>query len=123
MIHEVNHARTRNQVRLCRAGEWHTLLIDDVLPTNQLSFLAYLKAARRSLCLDIPSYAIYMPFLPNLPQSYAPISLRCKSAAYHEAHVHVSEIVLDAFLLFHPSFSPRSDWFLSKFICAPLSSD
>jgi len=37
------------QVRLCRAGEWHCVLIDDVFPTNGLSCLAYLKAARRSL--------------------------------------------------------------------------
>ena len=37
------------QIRLCRAGQWHCVLIDDVLPTDGLSCLAYLKAARRSL--------------------------------------------------------------------------
>ena len=43
-----NHAGVY-QVRLCRAGEWHCVLIDDVLPINPLTCLAYLKAARRSL--------------------------------------------------------------------------
>lgn len=45
---EFNHAGAY-QIRLCRAGQWHCVLIDDVLPTNGLSCLAYLKAARRSL--------------------------------------------------------------------------
>ena len=31
------------QVRLCRAGQWHTLTIDDTFPVNALSMLAYLK--------------------------------------------------------------------------------
>ena len=34
------------QVKLCRAGEWHCVLIDDVMPVNALSCLAYLKGAR-----------------------------------------------------------------------------
>jgi len=37
------------QVRLCRAGEWHTVTVDDTFPVNALGTLAYLKAARRSL--------------------------------------------------------------------------
>ena len=37
------------RVRLCRAGTWHTVLIDDTFPVNALEMLAYLKAARRSL--------------------------------------------------------------------------
>ena len=37
------------RVRLCRAGTWHTVLVDDTLPINALGMLAYLKAARRSL--------------------------------------------------------------------------
>ena len=45
---EFNHAGAY-QIRLCRAGQWHCVLIDDVLPTDGLSCLAYLKAARRSL--------------------------------------------------------------------------
>ena len=36
-------------MRLCRSGVWHCVVIDDVLPINGLSCLAYLKAARRSL--------------------------------------------------------------------------
>lgn len=31
------------QVRLCRAGQWHTLTVDDTFPVNALSMLAYLK--------------------------------------------------------------------------------
>ena len=45
---ELNHAGVY-QVRLCRSGVWHCVVIDDVLPINGLSCLAYLKAARRSL--------------------------------------------------------------------------
>lgn len=45
---EFNHAGVY-QVKLCRAGEWHCVVIDDVLPVTALSCLAYLKAARRSL--------------------------------------------------------------------------
>jgi len=45
---ELNHAGVY-QVRLCRSGVWHCVVIDDVLPVNGLSCLAYLKAARRSL--------------------------------------------------------------------------
>ena len=37
------------QVRLCRAGNWETVLVDDLFPTNALETLAYLKAARRAL--------------------------------------------------------------------------
>ena len=37
------------QVRLCLAGAWHTVLVDDLFPTNALGCLAYLKAARRAL--------------------------------------------------------------------------
>lgn len=36
-------------MRLCRSGEWHTITIDDTFPTIGRDFLAYLKAARRSL--------------------------------------------------------------------------
>ena len=39
---EHNHAGAY-QVKLCRAGEWHCVLIDDVFPVNALSCLAYLK--------------------------------------------------------------------------------
>ena len=42
-------ATAPSQVRLCLAGAWHTVLIDDVFPVNGLSCLAYLKAARRQL--------------------------------------------------------------------------
>ena len=45
---EFNHAGVY-QVKLCRAGEWHCVVIDDVLPVTALTCLAYLKAARRSL--------------------------------------------------------------------------
>ena len=45
---EFNHAGVY-QVRLCRSGVWHCVVIDDVFPVNGLSCLAYLKAARRSL--------------------------------------------------------------------------
>lgn len=48
LTREYNHAGAY-QVRLCLAGEWHTVLIDDVFPTDALNCLAYLKAARRSL--------------------------------------------------------------------------
>ena len=37
------------QVRLCLAGEWHTVLIDDVLPVDAMQMVAYLKPARRQL--------------------------------------------------------------------------
>ena len=37
------------QVRLCLAGEWHTVLIDDVLPVDALQMVCYLKPARRQL--------------------------------------------------------------------------
>ena len=33
------------RVRLCRAGTWHTVLVDDTLPINALGMLAYLKGA------------------------------------------------------------------------------
>lgn len=48
LTRDFNHAGAY-QVRLCLAGEWHTLLIDDIFPTDTLNCLAYLKAARRSL--------------------------------------------------------------------------
>lgn len=35
------------QVRLCRAGQWHTLTVDDTFPVNALSMLAYLKVSAR----------------------------------------------------------------------------
>jgi calpain-15 len=37
------------QVRLCRAGEWHTITVDDILPVNQFKVLTYTKPRRRSL--------------------------------------------------------------------------
>ena len=45
---EVNPAGAY-QVRLCFAGQWITVLVDDILPTNALGCSAYLKPARRSL--------------------------------------------------------------------------
>ena len=48
LIRNVVLTRTYNpagayQVRLCRAGEWHTITVDDTFPTNALDILAYLK--------------------------------------------------------------------------------
>lgn len=41
------------QLRLCRDGEWHTVLVDDVFPCTNLDMLAYAKAARRQLWVPL----------------------------------------------------------------------
>ena len=48
---EFNHAGAY-QIRLYRAGVPHIVLIDDVLPTNGLSCLAYLKAFSKEEVYD-----------------------------------------------------------------------
>lgn len=41
------------QLRLCRAGVWRTVLVDDLLPCTQHGLLAYTKAARRQLWVPL----------------------------------------------------------------------
>lgn len=40
-------------LRLCRAGEWHTVLVDDNFPATELDTFAYSKAARRQLWVPL----------------------------------------------------------------------
>eukprot|EP00658_Telonema_sp_P-2_P046131 TRINITY_DN3423_c0_g1_i3.p1 TRINITY_DN3423_c0_g1~~TRINITY_DN3423_c0_g1_i3.p1 ORF type:complete len:523 (-),score=122.70 TRINITY_DN3423_c0_g1_i3:419-1987(-) len=41
------------QVRLCRGGQWHTVLVDDVFPVTKHGLLAYSKAGRRQLWVPL----------------------------------------------------------------------
>jgi len=40
-------------LRLCRAGEWHTVVVDDHFPSTELQTFAYSKAARRQLWVPL----------------------------------------------------------------------
>lgn len=84
LTHDYNPAGAY-QVRLCRAGMWHTVTIDDAFPTNALGMLAYLKAARRSLwgpLIEKVCLSLSLPALSGVPSFFwvfssdlAPIAL------------------------------------------------